>query len=301
MVYTLTFNPSLDYFVCVEDFKIGVTNRTSKELILPGGKGINVSIVLGNMGIDNCAVYYSSGFVGAEITRRIEEYGVTSEAIVIPGENSRINVKLQNYEGTEINGKGPFIAPEYVDVLYKKLDKIKEEDYLVLAGSIPDCIDDKIYADIMNYLKDRNVKIIVDTTGDRLLNVLKYRPFLIKPNNHELGDLFGINIKTREQVISNALKLHDMGAKNVIVSMAGDGAVFIDGKGNIYDTKAPKGKLVNGVGAGDSLVAGFITGYIEKADYEYAFKFGVATGSASAFSESLASRDDAMKLYKTIC
>ena len=300
MVFTVTFNPSLDYIVTVDDFKLGLTNRTSSELMLPGGKGINVSIVLSNLGVKNTAFYFSAGFVGDEITRRVKESGINADYILIEEGNSRINLKSKNIDGTEINGMGPDISSEKLDELMTKLDAIKEGDTLVLAGSIPKSLPDSIYSDIMLRLSDKGIRIVVDATKDLLLNVLKYHPFLIKPNNHELGEIFGVELKTRESVIPYAKKLQEMGARNVVISMAGEGGVLVDEDGNTYMSEAPKGKLVNGVGAGDSMVAGFIAGYLEKNDTEYAFKMGLSAGSASAFSEFLATKEEVERVYKSI-
>lgn len=300
MVYTVTMNPSLDYIVSVEDFKLGLTNRTTEELMLPGGKGINVSIVLSNLGIENSAIYFSAGFVGDEITRRVRESGIKAEEIRISEGCSRINLKLKSIDGTEINGMGPSISGENILELYRKLDDIKEGDTLVLAGSIPSTMPETVYSDIMERLSGRGIRIVVDATRDLLLNVLKYKPFLIKPNNHELGEIFGVELRTRESVVPYAKKLIDMGAENVIVSMAGEGAVFVSSDGQVYMREAPKGKLVNAVGAGDSMVAGFVAGYIEKGDLLHAFKMGLSTGSASAFSEFLATKEEVMKVYATV-
>lgn len=292
MIYTVTFNPSLDYIVSVEDFKMGITNRTASELILPGGKGLNVSMVLCNLGIDNTAFGFVAGFTGREIVRRIEEMGVRSDFILVEEGISRINLKLKSVEGTEINGRGPRISEEYVEKLMNKLDILKKDDMLVLAGSIPGSMPDDIYKKIMVRLEGRNIKIIVDATKDLLLNVLGYHPFLVKPNNHELGEIFGVELWTREQVIPYAKKIQGMGAVNVLVSMAGEGAVLVAEDGKVYAAPVPEGKLVNGVGAGDSMVAGFIAGWMEQRDYHHAFIMGLAAGSASAFSEQLATRKE---------
>ena len=300
MVYTVTFNPSLDYIVTVDDFKLGLTNRTESELMLPGGKGINVSIVLSNLGIDNSAIYFSAGFVGDEITRRVKESGIRSEEIKLDKGCSRINLKLKSIDGTEINGMGPDISEEDVGKLYEKLDKIGEGDTLVLAGSIPATMPETIYSDIIERLQGRGVRIVVDATKDLLMNVLKYKPFLIKPNNHELGEIFGVKLETKESVVPYAKKLLEMGAENVIISMAGEGAVFVSSDGQVYMREAPKGKLVNGVGAGDSMVAGFIAGYLTEGDLLHAFKMGLSTGSASAFSEYLATKEEVMAVYATV-
>lgn len=300
MIYTVTFNPSLDYIVSVDDFKLGLTNRTSSELLLPGGKGINVSTILTNLGIESTALGFVAGFTGDEIIRKVEEIGVRSDFIRIEDGISRINVKLKSIDGTEINGMGPDISQEKTEELMKKLDVLVPGDVLVLAGSIPVSMPDDIYSRILERLEGKGVTFVVDATGELLLNVLKYHPFLIKPNNHELGDIFGVKLKTREEVVPYGRKFQEMGAKNVLISMAGEGAVLVAEDGSVYETPAPKGVLVNAVGSGDSMVAGFTAGWMEKKDYRHAFYMGVASGSASAFSEYLATKDEIMELYKRI-
>ncbi len=300
MIYTITFNPSLDYIVNCEDFRLGETNRTSKELIFPGGKGINVSIVLSNLGLDTTALGFLAGFTGEEIRRLIIEKGIRNEMIPIDNGFSRINVKLRSKQESELNGMGPVINEEAIRKLYEKLDKLSEEDILCLSGSIPSSMPATMYSDIMEYLKDRKIRIVVDATKDLLKNVLKYKPFLIKPNNHELGELFDVELSKRDEIEPYARKLQEMGARNVLVSMAGEGAVLLDENGKVYESAAPKGKLVNSVGAGDSMVAGFIYGYLKYQDYEKAFKYGLSAGSASAFKEELAELEDIEKLYKTL-
>ncbi len=300
MIYTVTFNPSLDYIVSVDDFKLGLTNRTSSELLLPGGKGINVSTILTNLGIESTALGFIAGFTGTEIVRRAERIGIRSDFIRIEEGISRINVKLKSIDGTEINGMGPDISSEKVTELMEKLEVLGEGDVLVLAGSIPSTMPDDIYSRILEGLEGKGVTFIVDATGDLLLKVLKYHPFLIKPNNHELGDICHVELKTREEVIPYGKKLQKMGARNVLISMAGEGAVLVAEDGSVYDAPAPKGVLVNAVGSGDSMVAGFTAGWIEKKDYRHAFYMGVASGSASAFSEYLATRDEIMDLYNKI-
>ena len=300
MIYTVTFNPSLDYIVSVDDFKLGLTNRTSSELILPGGKGTNVSTVLKNLGLESTALGFVAGFTGNEIVKRLNDMGIKSDFISIENGISRINLKLKSIDGTEINGAGPDISEEKVNELRDKLNQLKEGDVPVLAGSIPSSMSDNIYRDIMADLKDRGVMIVVDATKDLLLNVLEYHPFLIKPNNHELGEIFDVKLTTREEVIPYGRKLQEKGARNVLVSMAGEGAVLIAEDGQVFDAPAPKGKLINGVGAGDSMVAGFVAGWIEKQDYEYAFHMGVASGSASAFSENLATKEEIINVYNQV-
>lgn len=297
MIYTVTFNPSLDYIVSVENFRLGLTNRTDSELLLPGGKGINVSIVLMNLGIPSTALGFVAGFTGDEVVRRLTEMGVESGFIGIEEGFTRINLKLQSIDGTEINGQGPKISGEKVQMLMEQLGRLKEDDVLFLSGSIPASMPDDAYQKIMERLDNRNVRIVVDATKDLLLNVLPYRPFLIKPNNHELGEIFDVELTVRSEVIPYARKLQDRGAQNVLVSMAGEGAVLVAADGNIYEAPAPKGVLINGVGAGDSMVAGFMAGYMEKEDYEYAFHMGLAAGSASAFSEYLATKEEILKVY----
>lgn len=299
-IYTVTFNPSLDYIVSVEDFKLGRTNRTTSELMLPGGKGINVSAVLKNLSLETTALGFIAGFVGEEIKAQVEKTGIASDFIFIEEGNSRINMKLKSIDGTEINGMGPEISEEKVMRLLEKLDRLKKGDVLVLAGSIPVTMPDSIYKDIMTRLRGKEVMIVVDATKDLLVNVLENQPFLIKPNNHELGEIFGVELKTREEVIPYALKLRQKGAMNVLVSMAGEGAVLAAQDGTVYESPAPKGTLVNGVGAGDSMVAGFLAGWLEKQEYNHAFKMGIAAGSASAFSEFLATKEEVERVYNSL-
>ena len=300
MIYTVTFNPSLDYIVSVNDFQLGLTNRTDSELILPGGKGINVSTILMNLGIDSTAFGFAAGFTGEEIIREVEAMGIRSDFIKIDSGISRINLKLKNIDGTEINGSGPEISEEKIEELLRKLDILGEGDILVLAGSIPASMPADMYSTIMERLQHNNVTFIVDATKDLLINVLKYKPFLIKPNNHELGELFDVKLTTREEVIPYGKKLQKQGARNVLISMAGEGAVLVAEDGSVYEAPAPKGTLVNAVGAGDSMVAGFTAGWIEKKDYRHAFYMGVSAGSASAFSEYLATKEEIMDLYEKV-
>ena len=298
MIYTVTFNPSLDYIVSVNDFQLGLTNRT--DSILPGGKGINVSTILMNLGIDSTAFGFAAGFTGEEIIREVEAMGIRSDFIKIDSGISRINLKLKNIDGTEINGSGPEISEEKIEELLRKLDILGEGDILVLAGSIPASMPADMYSTIMERLQHKNVTFIVDATKDLLINVLKYKPFLIKPNNHELGELFDVKLTTREEVIPYGKKLQKQGARNVLISMAGEGAGLVAEDGSVYEAPAPKGTLVNAVGAGDSMVAGFTAGWIEKKDYRHAFYMGVSAGSASAFSEYLATKEEIMDLYEKV-
>lgn len=300
MIYTVTFNPSLDYIVSVEDFQTGRTNRTSQEQLLAGGKGLNVSTVLGNLGIESTALGFVAGFTGEEIVRRMEQLHVKSEFIRLEEGFSRINVKLKTIDGTEINANGPQIGAPQVDQLMKQLDRLQEGDILVLAGSIPPSMPDDIYRSIMARLEGRGIMIVVDATKDLLVNVLEYHPFLIKPNNHEIGEIFGETPMTREVVVPYAKRLQELGATNVLVSMAGEGAVLLTADGQIFDAPAPKGTLVNAVGSGDSMVAGFLAGWMEQTDYRHAFYMGIAAGSASAFSDQLATRAQIEQVYGTL-
>lgn len=300
MIYTVTFNPSLDYIVSVDNFTLGKVNRTNKEIMFPGGKGINVSIVLNNLGKESTILGFSAGFTGNEIRRLVSEMGLNDDMIEINEGMSRINVKLRSNEESELNGMGPKIGDDEIKALYAKLDNLKEGDVLVLAGSIPSSMPENIYSDIMKYLEGRGVLIAVDATKDLLMNVMPYHPFVIKPNNHELGEIYGVELKDKKEVALYAKKLQEKGARNVIVSMAGDGAVMVTENGDIYESEAPKGKVVNSVGAGDSMVAGFIYGYLTTGDYKQSFKYGISAGSASAFSENLATRDEIETILETL-
>ena len=300
MIYTVTFNPSLDYIVSMNGFELGRTNRTTGEQMFPGGKGINVSIVLGNLGIENTALGFTAGFTGEQIEREVQKIGLRTDFIQIEEGFSRINVKLKDYDGTEINGMGPEIGKMHVKELFGKLDRLGAGDILVLAGSIPKSLPDSIYSDILGRLQDKGVLFVVDATKDLLLNVLQYKPFLIKPNNYELGEIYDVTLETREEVVPYARKLQEKGARNVLVSMAGQGAVLVDEKNAVHTLAAPQGKLVNAVGAGDSMVAGFVAGWTKQQDYDYAFRMGIAAGSASAFSELLATRQEIEQVYETL-
>lgn len=300
MIYTVTFNPSLDYIVSVKNFQLGKTNRTCREQMLPGGKGINVSTVLQNLGIENVALGFTAGFTGDEILRKMKEIGFRCDFIPVQNGFSRINVKMKDFDGTEINGQGPDIDPDAIQKLMEKLDQLRAGDILVLAGSIPESMPDSIYRDILARLQGRDILFVVDATKNLLLNVLEYHPFLIKPNNHELGEIFDVKLTSREDVIPYAKKLQERGARNVLVSMAGQGAVLAAENGKVFIQPAPKGTLVNAVGAGDSMVAGFVAGWTEKKDYRHAFHMGVSAGSASAFSDLLATREEILKIYETL-
>lgn len=301
MIYTVTFNPAIDYIVRLDSFKAGATNRVTYEKVLGGGKGINVSIVLSNLGIKSTALGFLAGFTGDEIRRQLDGFGVAHAFLSLEQGFSRIDVKIKAGEETEVNGQGPDIPKDKRDLLFQKLEQLKENDTLVLAGSIPKTLPDDIYERIMARLEKNKLRIVVDAEKRLLLNVLKYHPFLIKPNQHELGDMFSVVLKTDDEVIAHAKKLQEKGARNVLISMGGDGAIFVGEDGATYKSKVPKGTLVNSVGAGDSMVAGFLTGFEESGgDFKRAFLMGVASGSASAFSEALATREEVEALLEKL-
>lgn len=299
MIYTVTFNPAVDYVIGVENLRSGMTNRASSEQLLPGGKGLNVSVILNNLGIENTALGFIAGFTGKEIKRSFEAMGGKSDFIELKEGISRINVKIKSDKETEINGVGPVIDKDALSELLKKLNTLKKGDTLILAGSIPASLPDSLYSDIMQMLLDRDIMIAVDATKDLLVNVLEHKPFLVKPNNHELGEIFGVTLRTREEVVPYAKELREKGAKNVLVSMAGEGAVLAAQTGEILMSEAPKGIVKNSVGAGDSMVAGFIAGWNEKHNYAHAFKMGLSAGSASAFSQMLATKSEIEKVYNS--
>lgn len=298
MIYTVTFNPSLDYVIQVDKLVPGEINRTTHEAVYPGGKGNNVSVILSNLGHSSKALGFTAGFTGEALENMLKEFGCDTAFIRLPEGSTRINVKINAGEETEINGQGPVITEEAQSALFEQLDALKEEDILVLAGSIPNTLPSDIYERILEHLQGRGIHFVVDATKDLLLKVLKYHPFLIKPNNHELGEMFGVTLKTRDEIVAYAKKLQEMGAENVLVSMAGDGAILLTKEGVIYEAKPPKGKVLNSVGAGDSMVAGFLTGYLNTGDYEKAFRLGVVTGSATAFQYWLATKEDIVALME---
>ena len=299
MVYTVTFNPAIDYVVHADEMTIGSVNRSKDESIYFGGKGINVSMVLSELGVKSKALGFVAGFTGDAIEKGIKEKGIETDFIHLEKGFSRINVKIKSDSETELNGQGPIIDDKSLNELFSKLDELHDGDTIVLAGSIPACMPSDVYQRILERLADKNIKTIVDATKDLLMNVLKYKPFLIKPNNHELGEMFGVTLKTNEEIAEYANKLKDMGARNVLVSMAGDGALLLDENGKIHICGVCKGTVKNSVGAGDSMVAGFIAGS-EQGDYEYALKLGTAAGGATAFSDGLAERDEIYKLLEQL-
>lgn len=300
MIYTLTFNPSLDYIVNVDNFSLGTTNKANNELILPGGKGINVSIVLTHLGMENTVLGFIGGFVGQHIETLCKQNQLTTQFIPVNDGCSRINIKLKTECETEINGIGPRISDLELTQLFHQLDHLTKADYLIMSGSIPLGLPSTIYQQIMEYLSVKNVPIIVDTTNQLLRNCLSYHPFLIKPNHEELSQLFNVNLSTYDQIIPYAKQLQAEGAVNVLVSCGKLGAVLLDEFGNVYTCNAPKGKCVNSVGSGDAMVAGFMYGFITSHDYEYALKLGISCGSASAFSTHLATKQEIFDLFQRL-
>ena len=300
MIYTVTFNPAIDYVVELVSFNIGEINRTTREYMNLGGKGVNVSRVLTNLEVPNVALGFVAGFTGDALRTGLERMGVKTDFISLEEGNTRINVNIKGVEETDINARGPEIPNSAIDELFKKLDNLQSGDTLVLAGSIPTSLPNDMYERIMERLYGKGIRFVVDATRDLLVKSLKYEPFLIKPNNHELGEIFGLELTTDNEIIYYARELKKQGAKNVLVSMAGDGAILVDENDVAHKIGTPKGKVKNSVGAGDSMVAGFCAGYLEKGDYKYALRMGTAAGSASAFSESLATKQEVIDLLNKI-
>ena len=300
MIYTVTFNPSLDYVVQVEHFQGDAVNRTSEEHVYPGGKGNNVAVIVSNLGMKSRALGFKAGFTGAAMEQMLQEFGCDTDFIALEEGVTRINVKVKSDDEFEINGQGPRIPDEKIRQLYEKLDALESGDVLVLSGSIPNTLPDDMYERIMERLAGTGVRISVDATKDLLMNVLKYHPFLIKPNNHELGEMFGVTLESDDEIAEYARKLQEMGARNVLVSMAGDGAILVTEDGSVLKQLPPAGEVVNSVGAGDSMVAGFLAGYLKTGSYEEALKLGTAAGSATAFTSWLADAGTVGELYKKL-
>lgn len=298
MIYTVTCNPAVDYVMHIDEMQPGNVSRSKYEEIYFGGKGINVSIVLNELGIKSKILGFAAGFTGKAIENGIHQQGIETDFVHLKKGFSRINIKIRSDKETELNGQGPEISSDEVSLLFEKLDRLDEGDIIVLAGSVPDTLPCDFYEKILSRLEKKKIKAVVDASGELLINTLKYKPFLVKPNNHELEEIFKTTLKSKEEIIFHAKKLKEMGAVNVLVSMAGDGAVLIDEYGNVHFCNACKGNLKNSVGAGDSMVAGFLAGY-KKNDYEYALKLGSASGSATAFSDGLAKKDDIYRLLSS--
>ena len=299
MVYTVTFNPAIDYVVHIGEMKLGATNRSEREEMYFGGKGINVSIVLRELGIASKALGFMAGFTGEAIEKGLADMGIATDFVRLKNGNSRINVKIKSAEETELNGQGPDIDDKAIKALFEKLDTLSDGDTLILAGSIPSSLPSDVYEQILAKLSEKKIKVVVDATKDLLLNVLKYKPFLVKPNNHELGEMFGVELKSDANIEKYARKLQEMGAVNVLISMAGDGAMLIDEHGKMHRCGVCRGKVKNSVGAGDSMVAGFTAGSLQ-GDYEYALKLGTAAGGATAFSDGLATKEKIAELLETL-
>ena len=292
MIYTLTMNPSLDYVMELEKLSVGEMNRSRASYLLPGGKGINVSHVLNNLGVENVAVLPVAGFTGEKMLQMLSCKGIESEAVHLSIGNTRINVKVLSGEETEINADGPEMTATETELLIGKLDRLKDGDYLVLSGSVPKSLGEQFYANVMKELQEKKIEVIVDTTGANFLNALPYKPFLIKPNQEELEVLMGQKADTQEKIWKLAKKVQEMGARNVLVSLGKDGAFLLTENGQRFSKKALKAEVVNTVGSGDSMVAGFLAGYIKTGDMEKALKWGIAAGSASAFSKKLATKEE---------
>ena len=298
MVYTITLNPALDYVMKVGKLRYDDINRSKSEEIYYGGKGINVSVILTRLGVHNKALGFVAGFTGRKLEQMLVNEGIDCDFNRLSNGQTRINVKIKADTELDVNASGPDISEDDIKDLMDKLDDIGEDDYLVLAGSIPSTLPDDIYERILSRLQSRGVNFIVDATGDLLKKALPYKPFLVKPNHHELGDLFGVETKTEEDIVKYARKVQEMGARNVLVSRAKDGATLIDENSNVTTFANVDGELVNSVGCGDSMVAGFVAGYINKKDYAYALKLGAACGNATAFSEELATADEIKKVFE---
>lgn len=291
MIYTVTFNPAIDYVVHADDVQVGAVNRSRQEEVYFGGKGINVSVVLHELGLASKALGFVAGFTGEAIEQGLRSDGIETDFIHLEKGFSRINVKIKSGEETELNGQGPEIPEDKLRQLFDQLEQVQDGDTIILAGSIPASLPADVYEQILRHLSGKQVRAVVDATRDLLVNVLKYKPFLIKPNNFELGEIFGVPLKDDvDEIVRYAGKLQEMGARNVLVSMAGDGAVLLDENGGVHACGVCKGTVKNSVGAGDSMVAGFVAG-CETGDYDYALKLGTATGGATAFSEGLAKKE----------
>ncbi len=313
MIYTITFNPSLDYVVSVEDFETGKVNRTTNENVFPGGKGINVSIVLSELGVENTAIGFIAGFTGVELEKQLKENGVITDFVSVKDGNTRINVKLRSTKTpmeddnplqtdveTEINGSGPNVSEEELQMLMDRVAQVTQEDIVVISGSVSKGIPQSVYADIVKLCNEKNIKVVVDASSALLWNTLEYEPFLIKPNKDELEDIFYRDIFSKEEVVFYAKELQNRGAKNVLVSLGADGAVLVAEDGQVYEMEAPRGDVLNSVGAGDSMVAGFLAGFLKTADFENALKLGIAAGSATAFSYGLATKPEIETLLNNL-
>ena len=299
MIYTLTFNPSVDYVVRLETFREGITNRTKGEEYYFGGKGINVSLILSELGIESTALGFIAGFTGDAIENGLKESGICTDFIRLHTGISRINIKIRSETESEINAQGPGIDESSLDFLMQKIDTISNGDTLVLAGSIPNTVPDNIYEIILQRLSRKNVITVVDASKELLLNTLKYHPFLIKPNRQELEEIFHLKIESSDDIEKYAAELKNRGAVNVLVSLGGEGAFFLDEFGRTHRTGVLKGEVQSAVGSGDSMVAGFIAGYQSRKDYDYALRLGTACGNATAFSNGLAKKEKILSVLQS--
>ncbi len=300
MIYTVTFNPALDYIVHLDNLSMGNINRIKKERIFAGGKGINVSIVLKNLGYDSVASGFIAGFTGDEIERQMKNHGINTRFIKLENGMSRINVKLKSEFETELNAQGPQVTKEAIQAFESQMEDIQDGDYLIISGSIPGEMSDDVYREILKSLEGRDVRVVLDATKGLLLKTLEYRPFLIKPNKSELEEFFDVTLYTKKDIIDYAEKLKERGARNVLVSLGADGAILLAEDGQVYERKAPEGKVINSVGSGDSMVAGFLAGYIHTGNYEKALQVGIAAGSACAFLDGLANKEEILEVYDMI-
>lgn len=292
MIYTVTFNPALDYVLRMETLTLGQVNRAAEEELYFGGKGVNVSIILNRLGVANTALGFVAGFTGMALEKGVREEGVQTDFIHLEKGFSRINVKIKEQTETDLNARGPHIGPQDIRQLFGKLDKLTTGDFLVLAGSIPASLPNTIYQTILERLQGRGVHFVVDATGELLRGTLPFGPFLIKPNIHELEELFDRRLETEDDVFLCAQALRQHGARNVLVSMGGQGAVLAAETGERLKIGVAEGKVRNAVGAGDSMVAGFLAGYLQTGRYETALKLGSAAGNATAFAKGLATKEE---------
>lgn len=300
MIYTVTLNPAIDYVVKLKHLDLGKVNRTQGEEIQFGGKGINVSVMLSRLGVSSCALGFVAGFTGEMLLEVLEKNKIDTDFIRLEKGMTRINVKVKADSETEINAQGPMIEKYHLDELLRRLDCLTQNDILVLAGSVPKSIPNTIYEQMMQRVQNKKVSVVVDTTGEGLCNVLQYHPFLIKPNHVELGEIFGKELSCTEEIRKCAATLQSKGARNVLVSMAGEGAILLDENGIFHQMKAPQGVVKNSVGAGDSMVAGFLTGYLQSGKYSIALQMGTAAGSATAFSDGLATKEDVLSMFRVL-
>ena len=298
MIYTLTCNPSVDYVVQLGEFQPGMVNRAMGEQIFSGGKGINVTVILKNLGVPNRALGFLAGFTGDFIEQDLREQGCLTEFVRLAKGFSRINVKIKGQEESELNGGGPAVDQAAMAALFEKINGLQKGDMLIISGSIPPSLPKDLYEKILSLLDERGVYAVVDTAGESLMKTLRFSPFLIKPNRQELEEIAGRRLFTREDMISQGKRLQEMGAKNVLISMAAEGALLLTSDGKTLFGEAPRGTVRNSVGAGDSMVGGFVAGWLKTGSFQAALQWGIAAGSASAFCEGLATGEEIRRLYE---